>query len=290
MIKVTVPATSANCCIGFDCLGMAVDMNAVFTFEESDALKITGCPEEFANEDNLVVQGFKRICDYLKKDMPPFHLHIDSPIPLSRGLGSSSACVVAGMMGANEWLQAGFDQTKLLTLAIEMEGHPDNVAPAIYGQTCVGFMDDGQPHLMHINCPEWKGLAMIPPYPIHTEEARKILPSSLPYRKVTKQVGYALTFVQALQAGDELVLSRACHDFLHEPYRKNLIAEYDNIRDYCMARGFPMWISGSGSTMLAISLHDYKLKHLKKWVEETYPDIQCQFVSISKEGAKVEHE
>lgn len=290
MIKVTVPATSANVCIGFDCLGIAVDMNAVFTFDKCDTLKITGCPEEFANEDNLVVQGFKRICDYLKKDLPTFHLHIDSPIPLSRGLGSSSACVVAGMLAANEWFGVNFSKKELLALAIEMEGHPDNVAPAIYGQTCVGFMDDGQPHLMPINCPDWKGLAIIPPYPIQTEEARKILPKTLPYREVTKQVGYALTFVQALQAGDEKVMAKSCHDFLHEPYRKNLIEEYDIIKDYCMVRGFPIWISGSGSTMMAMSLHEYKLKHLKKWIEENYPYMECKYVSISKEGARVDYE
>ena len=290
MIKVTVPATSANVCIGFDCLGMAVNMEAVFTFEKSDTLLITGCPEEFANINNLVVQGFRRICQHLKKDFPTFHLHIDSPIPLTRGLGSSSACVIAGILGADAWFESRLDKKELLAIAIDMEGHPDNVAPAIYGQTCVGFMDDGQPHLMNIPCPDWKGLAIIPPYPIHTDQARKILPTTLPYRDVTKQVGYALTFVQALQAGDELVLSKACHDFLHEPYRKKLIPEYDSIKNFCLDKGFPMWISGSGSTMLAISLNEKKIKDLESWMNKTYPYIECKRISISKEGARVEYE
>ena len=290
MIKVTVPATSANVCIGFDCLGMAVSIEANFWFKKSDTLQITGCPEEFANKDNLVVQGFQSVCDILKKDMPFFHLHIDSPIPLSRGLGSSSACVIAGILAANEWFHANLSQKDLLAIAIDIEEHPDNVAPTLFGQTCVGFMDDGQPHLMMIPCPDWKGLAIIPPYPISTEEARKILPESLPYRKVAKQVGYALTFVQALQAGDELVLSKACHDFLHEPYRKELIAEYDVIKDYCLSRGFPMWISGSGSTMIAISLDNKKLEYLKDWIQKTYPHMECKEISISKEGARVVYE
>lgn len=105
MISVHVPATSANCCVGFDCLGMAVDWWAHFTFEESDELIVEGCPEEFKGSNNLVVQAFYTACDYLCLDYPTFKLTIDTDIPFARGLGSSSTCVVAGILACDAWFK-----------------------------------------------------------------------------------------------------------------------------------------------------------------------------------------
>ena len=103
MICVKVPATSANCCVGFDTLGMALDWFATFYFEPNPEFVIEGCSDEFKNEDNLVIVGFKKTCDYMKVDMPTLKLKIDTDIPSSRGLGSSSTCIVAGIMAADAW-------------------------------------------------------------------------------------------------------------------------------------------------------------------------------------------
>lgn len=290
MIKVCVPATSANCCVGFDTMGMALDWFSTFTFMPSETLEITGCPEEFCDENNLVVRSFKEACMYMKKEMPAFKLNIETDIPFSRGLGSSSTCVVAGILAADAWFDANLNKMELLKIATIMEGHPDNVAPALFGQACTSFLDeDGQARLMMIPCQDFKGLALIPDDPIETSEARKVLPQTLAYKDAVKQVAYALSFAQSLTCGNELILNKSCHDFLHEPYRSKLIKEYDEIKTYCESIDLAMWISGSGSTMLAISLEDEKLELLNNMVSK-FTNITCRKVSISKKGAYVEYE
>ena len=117
MISVCVPATSANCCVGFDCLGMAVDWWAHFTFEKSDTLIVEGCPGEFKGQNNLVVQAFYTTCDYLHLGYPTFKLTIDTDVPFARGLGSSSTCVVAGILACDAWFKKGMDKMEILKIA-----------------------------------------------------------------------------------------------------------------------------------------------------------------------------
>lgn len=289
MICVKVPATSANCCVGFDTLGMALDWFATFYFEPNPEFVIEGCSDEFKNEDNLVIVGFKKTCDYMKVDMPTLKLKIDTDIPSSRGLGSSSTCIVAGIMAADAWFHGQLNKMEMLKIATEIEGHPDNVAPAIFGQACTSFMDDGDVRMMMIPCQNFKGLAMIPDYPIQTSEARKVLPQTIDYKDAVKQIGYALSFVQCLSSGNELIFPKTCHDFLHEPYRGKLIKEYAEIHDYCKSIDLAMWISGSGSTMLAMSLDEKKLDMLQEWIVK-YSGMSYKKVSISTKGAYIEYE
>lgn len=286
MIKVMVPATSANLCVGFDSLGLAVDWWAKFTFSPSDVLKVTGCPEQFADENNLVVQSFLTTCQTLGKEMPSFHLHIDTDIPFSRGLGSSSTCVVAGILACDAWFDAGMNKMEMLKIATNIEGHPDNVAPCIFGQAVCSFMEQEDPRMMVIPCANYKGLAMVPEYPIETHQARKVLPHTIDFKDAVSQVGHALCFAQALQAGNEMILAKSCQDVLHEPYRKTLIKDYDVIHNYCLDQGLAMWISGSGSTMMAMSLDETKLMDLKDYVEKVC-HMDCRLVSIAKKGAYV---
>ena len=289
MIRVMVPATSANCCIGFDSMGMALDWFARFEFEKADKLKITGCPERFCDENNLVVLAFKKVCERLGQEVPAFHLHIDSQIPFARGLGSSATCIVAGIMAANAWFDNKLSLYEMFELATEMEGHPDNVAPAMYGNVTACFMDADRICMQSMKCSGWYGLAMIPDYPVSTHEARKVLPVTLDYKECCEQVAHAIVFVTALQQGNESILVRSAKDFLHEPYRKNLICEYDKIHEYCMVSKIPMWISGSGSTMLAVSKDISKIEALKDFLH-SFPSVTCRHVNISDKGAYIENE
>lgn len=289
MIEVRVPATSANLCVGFDSLGLAVDWWAKFYFEPSDSLSITGCPKEYANKENLVVLSFLETCRHIGKELPAFHLHIESDIPFSRGLGSSSTCVVAGILACDAWFGQGLNKMEMLEIATKIEGHPDNVAPCIFGNAVCSFMEQGHPRMMVIPCADYKGLVIIPDYPIQTQEARKVLPDMLPFQSAVNQVGRALCFVQALQTGNEMILAKACDDVLHEPYRKKLIKDYEAIHQKCEKLKLAMWISGSGSTMMAVSLDPEKLKELQRFVE-TSLRLACKEVMISKKGAWVNHE
>lgn len=288
MIKVFVPATSANCCVGFDCLGLALDWYAEFRFEKSDALIITGCDKEFQTKDNLVVQAFEKTCQYLKKELPTFALDIRTRIPFQRGLGSSSTCIVAGILAANAWFDAGLSKDVMDDIATEMEGHPDNVTPAIFGALSVGYYTD-KVYKTTFTCADWNGLAMIPSYPVETREARKILPESIPLAQASRQVAHAIQFAQALESGDEQALFDNATDYLHEPYRKNLIQDYEVIHNYCVEHKIAMWISGSGSTMMALSMNKETIKALKMWIQDNF-DIQTEEVKISNKGAWVEYE
>ena len=133
MIKVTVPATTANLGPGFDTLGLALDLQASFTFTPAAQFAITGCPRRYCNENNLVWKAYCRLFQKLNEKPIPVRITIDSPIPVSRGLGSSSACILAGLCGANALLNEPVSTLDLLRLACELEGHPDNVTPALLG-------------------------------------------------------------------------------------------------------------------------------------------------------------
>lgn len=133
MIKITVPATSANLGIGYDTLGMAVSLYSHFTFERADKLTITGCPKEFQNENNLVYVSFVDALAAWGEPAFPVAIDIQTDVPVARGLGSSSTCVVAGIMAAAALTGHTVDRAELVRIATGVEGHPDNVAPAILG-------------------------------------------------------------------------------------------------------------------------------------------------------------
>ena len=144
-IKVSVPATSANVGSGFDALGLAVTLYKTVTFEESDHLEISSADGTRIprNESNLVYRSAKGLFDKVGKTIPPLKIVQTNPIPMARGLGSSSACIIAGLLGANRMLGDVLNTQELLTLATSIEGHPDNVAPALLGGLTSSVYEDG---------------------------------------------------------------------------------------------------------------------------------------------------
>ena len=127
ILTVSVPATSANIGVGYDTLGLAFNLRAKIAFRESPTLIIDGCPEQFRNENNLVWTSYVRACEKLGEEPTPKHITINSPIPLSGGLGSSSTCVIAGVACALQESHSGWDPERALDLACRIEGHPDNI-------------------------------------------------------------------------------------------------------------------------------------------------------------------
>lgn len=285
MIKVHVPATSANCCVGFDCMGIALDWWSIFTFEKAHTTWISGCDPQFNTPDNLVLQAFYRTCEYLDVKKPAVHVDIHVPVPFSHGFGSSAMCIVAGIMGANEWFDGKLSKQDVLKLATEIEGHPDNVAPAIFGAATVSYMVGDTPHMTFIPAADWNIVAIIPEETVSTHDARKVLPETISFDHAKAQVAHALVFSQALQSGDENALFLSCVDYLHEPYRKELIPEYKDIHAYCQAHKLSMWISGSGSSMLVVSQNSDALNEFAQTLS-----IPWHHVQISQKGAYIEHE
>lgn len=287
---IEVPATSANCSVGFDCLGLALDWMGRFEFETGegiDEISVSGCPDEFCNEENLVVQSVKNACGYMGFEMPKFHLNIQSDVPFARGLGSSSCCVAAGVLAAMEFAGYKADEDLLLEIASHIEGHPDNAAPALFGAMNACFKKDKKYIRSRFDIADFKALAIIPPYEVSTPKARKVLPKTLDFQDAVAQVGHALVFEKALEEGDQEKLFDCCQDVLHEPYRRRLIPDYDLVSDLCAKRQLPFWISGSGPTMLALSKDPGQLEELETVLKEKAPHLQTRLLDMCKSGARV---
>lgn len=290
MIRVKVPATSANLGVGFDCMGLALDWQGVFTFcFDGPEFMISGCPKAYQNKDNLVYHAFARTLMALGKRVPVVQIHIDTPIPVARGLGSSASCIVAGVLGAVAYSGQKLPLQELLRLATLLEHHPDNVAPALYGSLCASFMENGLPYTAQFAVHEkFRFVTIIPDYEVRTEDARRILPSDMSYADAIYQMGRCATLGKALESGDEEMVRHACIDRMQEPYRSRLIPEYDEVKRLCMDLGaLAFVISGSGSTMLAVCTADTGGK-LCRQLSERFRNWQVLELKAAAEGGAFE--
>lgn len=260
MITVRVPATSANLGPGFDCMGIALSWYTTVQFsllpsQSSSSLIITGCESQYTNEDNLIYQSFCYTTRKLGKTIPAIAINIASDIPISRGLGSSAACVVAGVFGANELFDQPLSKDELFQIAVELEGHPDNIAPAIYGNLCLSLKDVQQSST--VSCfvdTHYSFTALIPDVQLSTHVSRSVLPDVVTFHDASANIGASLLVLKALELGDLPLLKRVMIDRLHEPYRQHLIPDYQNVRQLMTKHtNSAFYISGAGPTLMLIS-------------------------------------
>lgn len=292
MIKVTVPATSANLGIGYDTLGMAVSLYSHFTFDHADTLTITGCPEEFQNRDNMVYVAFEQALEQWGMEPFPISIDIQTEIPVARGLGSSSTCVVAGIMGAAALTRRTVTREELVAMATALEGHPDNVAPALLGAAVCSFTPESElPRCLRYNVSErLRFITIIPPYEVHTSEARKVVPQEVPLSTAVWQMGRIAGLTRGLETGDTELIAAANDDRLQEPYRRKLIPDYDAIRATCLEGGAKtIWISGSGSTLMAVTDDTIVAKFLQVRLREQFPDCETHILTCDTQGAQIEY-
>ena len=292
MIRISVPATSANLGIGYDTLGMSVSLYSHFTFERADALEITGCPEEFRNKDNLVYVSFVDALQEWDEEPFPVRLDIQTEVPVARGLGSSSTCVVAGIMAAAALTGHTVDRAELVRIAASVEGHPDNVAPAILGGAVCSFTPEGGlPRCLRYEVSDrLRFITVIPPYEVHTSEARKVVPQEVPLSTAVWQMGRIAGMTRGLETGDLELIAAANDDRLQEPYRRKLIPDYEAIRETCLEGGAKtMWISGSGSTLMAVTDDTIVAKFLQVKLRERFPECDTHILTCDTEGAQIEY-
>lgn len=258
-VVVKVPATTANVGVGFDVLGMALDLYNEFVFTPSDSLEIYGCPAEMAGENNLIWRSYVSSCRELGLEARALRIEEKCSIPMSGGLGSSSSCVVAGIAAAQVLNGMALDCQKTLMLAAAAEGHPDNVSPAILGGLVSAFVDEtGSVHATSWDVADnLRFVCLSPSYRVLTSEARKAIPKSFPTEVVSWQVGRSLALVRAMGEGDAEAIRACCHDRVHEPYRAPLIPDYQRLRRTALDAGACAFlISGSGATMIAVTDND----------------------------------
>ena len=233
MITVTVPATSANVGAGFDSLGLAVSMYNVFTFEEADRIQITSVDGTHipTGSNNLVYRSARVVYDQLGIPMKGLRITQKNTIPMARGLGSSSACIVAGILGANALLGNKLTRRQMLTLATSIEGHPDNVAPAMLGGFVTSVIDEGQIYSVKKEIDtELAFAAFVPDFRLLTSKA-----------------------TAAFCDGNYALLDVATKDVLHQQYRLPLITGGDEVFELAQDLGaLAVYISGAGPTIMAV--------------------------------------
>ena len=260
-VTIRVPATTANLGPGFDAFGCALSLYTDVTFEGTDSgLEITGCDEAYAGPDNMAYTSFCAVLASLSEEVRGVKIHIESQIPICRGLGSSAALLVAGAMGANVLRGNRLSTQGLLNITNAMEGHPDNLAPAFYGGLTASMVDNGLPVTVNFPLhPEWEFLALVPDFDLPTTKARSLLPKDLPRADAVYNIAHGALVLKALELGDEKLLRNAMQDRLHQQYRKVLIPDYDKIESLVRTTGAAFCLSGAGPTLLCIT-QDEKLQ------------------------------
>lgn len=257
MIKVTVPATSANVGAGFDALGLALSLHNTVTLEESDRIDIQSSDGSLipTGTSNLVYRSARAVFDQLGQPLPGICIRQENPIPMARGLGSSSACIVAGILGANALLGSPLTPRQMLTLAASIEGHPDNVAPALLGGLTSSVFEDGVVYSVKRDVDQSLCFAaIVPDYKLLTEAARAALPKQVAHKDAVYNLSRAALVPAAFCEGRHDLLGIATEDKLHQPYRMPLMPgsrEVFALAKQCGAKA--VYVSGAGSTVMAVA-------------------------------------
>ncbi|MGI8316723.1 homoserine kinase [Halobacillus mangrovi] len=283
--QIRVPATSANLGPGFDSIGIALSKHVTMDCEPADEWFFS-VPEKDkpyipSGEENLVHKTALYTANlYRFESLPPHHVEMTNDVPIARGLGSSSTAVVGGIELANHILDLQLSKYEKLKIACEIEGHPDNVAPAIYGGIIVASYDGDNLDFVRFEkgLDELTWLAVIPDFHLETEKARELLPTEMSYKHAVHASGTANVLVAALAEQNWTLAGKMMtRDQWHQPYRKNLITGFDEVETTVLGGGsLGMYISGAGPTMVALfdqlsaqqlhqlttSLSDYKIEAL----------------------------
>ena len=272
MIRVKVPATTANMGPGYDVLGMALSQYSTFQCQEDDkiSLSIKGLESEKDHEANLVVRSMNHLFKYVDKYPKGYKLEIINDIPLARGMGSSASAIVGGLLVANYLVGANLDQDEILKLATQIEGHPDNVAPALMGNIVLSTKAPDDQVIYHSIKPfdDLTCVLFIPDYEVSTSMSRAVLPQSISMADAVHTSGHLSLMLAGFMTGNKDLIGQTMVDRLHEPYRKSLIKNFDDFKASALEVGaFAFSLSGSGSTIIAYCDHD-SAPHVKRAFKE----------------------
>ena len=269
-ISVKVPATTANLGPGFDCFGMALTLYNKITLEElvypEKGLEINIIPGEQDNETslltipldktNIVYKAIELLYNYVGQTPPDLRINIQTDIPIAKGLGSSASIIVGGILAANKLLGNPADEAALLSIANDIEGHPDNTTPAIMGGFCLSSVEeDGSIIYKKIEWPEdWKIMACMPDYELATQISRSVLPEKVSMDDAVFNLKRSAMFIDALHTKDSELMRYALRDKLHHPYRNRLIPGFEEIKEDLkeVPSVIGTVISGAGPSIIVI--------------------------------------
>lgn len=256
VIQARVPATIANLGPGFDALGLAVDLwlEVSAQLATEDRLEYEGDGNVPSGGDNMIHHGFRAAYNALHLEAPSVLIRARNPIPLARGLGSSSAALVSGAALADAMMNGQLGRNGVLRVCAELEGHPDNVAPAVLGGFTASVMAADGPISVRLPVPQdWHVLVAVPDQELLTSEARGALPEQYTREQVVYNLSRAALWVAGIASGRFDVLHEACRDAIHQPYRAPLVPGLeDAIQDALQAGALAAFLSGAGPSVAAI--------------------------------------
>lgn len=308
-VSVKVPATTANIGPGFDCLGMALPIYNTITIEETvlpgTGIEINVIAESAAidelslehiplDENSLVYKAVELLYNSIGQTPSELKINIHSNIPVARGLGSSASVIVGALIAANELLGKPADEVALLSIACEIEGHPDNITPAIVGGLVLSSQeDDGSVIFRKLNWPtEWAITVCVPDFELSTDIARSVLPKEVPMKDAIFNAQRLGMFVQAVNTKDAELMKLALKDRLHQPYRMKLVPGLDKIMDNLRHIDSVLGcvLSGAGSSILVISEKN-DLDKIRGIVKDTWTDQNIKSdiltLNIEQTGAQI---
>jgi len=298
-VQIHVPATTANVGPGFDCLGAALQLDNVFEMR-----CIEGSSERFdliiegtegahlrGGPDNLVYRAAQRVWKEAGEEPVALEARVRLAVPPARGLGSSATAIVAGLIGANALVGEPLSKEKLLELAIDIEGHPDNVVPSLVGGLCMTAK--AASHRWRVVRCEWspavQAVVAIPAIRLTTSEARRAMPKAIPVGDAVINLGSLTLLLQGLRTGNGDLITDGMHDRLHEPYRWGLIPGGKAVREAALQAG--AWgcvISGAGPSLLALCKPEFaptvSQAMVRAW-HQAGVESRSEVLAIQQEGS-----
>lgn len=305
-VSVKVPATIANLGPGFDCLGIALPLYNEVTVEETvmpgSGIEINIIEEDEdydilsvpRDENNIAYKAIELLYNFIGQTPNDIKITIKTGIPIARGLGSSASVIVGGLVAANELLGRPADDKILLAIASEVEGHPDNVAPAIFGGLCLSSLEtDGSVSYSKIEWPkDWKLTVLIPDYELNTIISRSVLPESISIKDAAFNVRKCAMLIDSVYRCDDESMKKSLKDKIHQPYREPLVKGFKEICELVENKDdiIGCTIAGAGPTILIISKDD-GFEKIKNEVNDIFTslnvDCDIRTFNVENEGTKV---
>ncbi|WP_009631947.1 homoserine kinase [Synechocystis sp. PCC 7509] len=295
-INITVPATTANLGAGFDCIGAALTLYNQFKFtpNESFRISVTGLEAQkvSTDESNLAYQSFVKFYQHRGEQIPAVHIEIGLDVPLARGLGSSATAIVGGLLGANYLAGLPLSSDEIMNLAIALEGHPDNVVPALLGGCRLAASGES----WAICDVPWHEsivpVVAIPNFELSTAEARQVLPQQVSRADAIFNTAHLGLLIRALQTGRADWLKVALQDRLHQPYRQGLIHGFETVQTAALEAGaLGLVISGAGPTLLAL-VDKMQAAEVEKAIASAWQSVgvmvDVRSLSLDAQGAKAD--
>lgn len=289
---VVVPATTANLGPGFDSIGLALALYMTVEVTLADTWHVQYEGEEYkdlaSGEDNLIVTTIQHVARQNGGVAKPLQLHVQSDIPLGKGLGSSATAIAAGIEIADHLLSLNLSSNDKVRIGSELEGHADNVSAALLGGVTVSYFAADEMDVIHFPEPQIGAVMLVPPAALRTEESRGLLPEQLSHVEATAGSAAGNVMTAAIAIGDWETAGRMMEkDIFHEPYRKSLFPDFERIRTACRENGaYGMTISGAGPSLFVAVKQGEEAEVAKRLVTE-FPYYECIAVQPSITGAVV---